>query len=361
MKYRYWFATLTGISQREKLSLLEAYGSAEEIFWNWEYQKEKAHRIPGEAAKALEKARVQPDWENRYLQMTEEGIELVCVDQPQYPERLKQIYDPPYGLFVKGGLPKGKHAAAIVGARSCSAYGQAVAERLAKTLSGCGVDVVSGMAYGIDAAAHRGALAGGGATYGVLGCGVDVCYPGRNREIYNRMQLQGGLLSEVAPGARPLPFLFPLRNRIISGLADVVVVVEARERSGSLITADSALEQGKNVYAVPGRVNDVLSYGCNWLISQGASILFSEEEFLRELGVFSPPEREKNKNLMEKTLEKNERLVYSVLDFTPLHIDQILRGTGLEFTQAVVALFRLQCLGLVKEITKNQYSKTRLT
>lgn len=361
MKYRYWFAALTGVSHREKLELLKHYGSPEEIFWISEYQMKKEHRIPEKVIQALEKAKKSPGWEQAYFRMADQGIELVCIDQPQYPGRLKQIFDPPYGLFVKGGLPRGERGVAIVGARGCSAYGQAVAYRLARRLGECGVDVISGLAYGIDAAAHRGALEGGGATYGVLGCGVDICYPGSNRELYRQMPLQGGLCSEAAPGTKPLPFLFPMRNRIISGLADAVVVVEAREKSGSLITADSGLEQGRSVYAVPGRVTDELSRGCNWLLSQGASVYCSEEEFLQELGVFPDQKNKKNKKLMENALEKNEMMVYSVLDFTPIHLDQIIRRTGLEFQQAVVALFRLQCLGLVKEISKNQYSKTCLS
>lgn len=361
MKYRYWFASLTGVSARDKLELLKIYKSPEEIFWIPEYQMKMEHKIPEKTVQALQKAKQDPGWEASCARMAEQGIELVCIDQPGYPRRLRHIYDPPYGLFVKGGLPKGEHAVAVVGARGCSGYGQAVAEGLGQLLGEYGVDVVSGLAYGIDAAAHRGALAAGGATWGVLGCGVDICYPGQNRELYQQMQLQGGLCSEAAPGTQPLPYLFPRRNRIISGLADAVVVVEAREKSGSLITADSALEQGKTVYAVPGRIHDELSRGCLWLLSQGASVYYSGEDFLQELGIIPAKKNQKNKKILENSLEKNERLVYSVLDFSPLHLDQILGRTGLEFQQAVVALFRLQCLGLVDEISKNQYSRTRLS
>ncbi|MCI8894743.1 MAG: DNA-protecting protein DprA [Lachnospiraceae bacterium] len=361
MKYRYWFAALTGVSSREKLELLKIYKSPEEIFWIPEYRLEKEHRIPEKTVRALQAAKRDPGWEASYLQMAEQGVELVCIDQPGYPSRLLHIYDPPYGLFVKGTLPAGEHAVAIVGARGCSVYGQAVAKRLGQLLGEHGVDVVSGLACGIDGAAHRGALEAGGGTWGVLGCGVDICYPRQNRDLYRAMEQRGGLCSESPPGTQPLPYLFPRRNRIISGLADAVVVVEAREKSGSLITADCALEQGKTVYAVPGRISDDLSRGCLWLLSQGACVYYSEEEFLRELGIASVPKNGKNKKLIQNALEKNERLVYSVLDFSPLHLDQIIGQTGLEFQQAVVALFRLQCLGLVKEISKNQYSRTRLS
>ena len=175
MKYRYWFAALTGVSSREKLELLKIYKSPEEIFWIPEYRLEKEHRIPEKTVRALQAAKRDPGWEASYLQMAEQGVELVCIDQPGYPSRLLHIYDPPYGLFVKGTLPAGEHAVAIVGARGCSVYGQAVAKRLGQLLGEHGVDVVSGLACGIDGAAHRGALEAGGGTWGVLGCGVDIC------------------------------------------------------------------------------------------------------------------------------------------------------------------------------------------
>lgn len=174
----------------------------------------------------------------------------------EYPERLQNIAQPPDPLYVAGEVPKdGKPSIAIVGARNSSPYGENMAYEYARFLARAGVQIISGMARGIDSAAHAGALAGGGKTFAVLGCGVDICYPASGRKLYQSMEQKGGLLSEFEPGAPPLAFHFPMRNRLISGLADGILVVEAKEKSGSLITVDHALEQGKTVFALPGRVD----------------------------------------------------------------------------------------------------------
>ena len=193
----------------------------------------------------------------------------------------------PDGIYVRGRLPaEGKPSAAIVGARACSAYGRAQARNYARALSAAGVQIISGLASGIDAAAHEGALEGGTETFAVLGCGVNICYPKENYPLMRKiLNNKGGVLSEFLPGDPPLAWHFPKRNRIISALADLVLVVEAREKSGSLITADYALEQGKSVYALPGRVTDPLSRGCNLLIAQGAGVAVDPESLLEELGI----------------------------------------------------------------------------
>ena len=203
---------------------------------------------------------------------------------PEYPERLRNIPGAPQNLFVLGKLPEeGRLSVAVIGARDCSEYGKYVARELGTVLGGSGIAVISGMARGIDGISQEAALDAGGSSYAVLGCGVDVCYPEANRQLYERLKISGGILSEYPPGAPALARHFPPRNRIVSGLADVVVVIEARVKSGTLITVDMALEQGREVYVVPGRVTDRLSDGCNRLIRQGAGILLSPEEFLREL------------------------------------------------------------------------------
>ena len=192
----------------------------------------------------------------------------------EYPERMMPFSDMPEGIYVKGRLPRDdRPSAAIVGGRVCSAYGREQARRFAREMAASGVQIISGLASGIDAAAHEGALEGGGTTFAVLGCGVNICYPRENYPLMRKILGQkGGVLSEFPPGERPLAWHFPQRNRLISALADLVLVVEARKKSGSLITADFALEQGKSVYALPGRVNDSLSEGSNRLIAQGAGI-----------------------------------------------------------------------------------------
>ena len=241
---------------------------------------------PKEAA-AFDAEKCQLDRRKRELEELEkEGIRLIAFLDENYPKRLLKIHDYPVGLFVRGELPdEERPAAAVIGARNCTNYGKQEAEYMAAELAKAGVQIISGLAYGIDSAGHRGALKAGGKTFGVLGCGIKICYPRENYGLYERMCRQGGVLSEWMPWEQPQQKNFPIRNRIISGLADLVLVVEAKEKSGSLITAACALEQGKMVYAIPGAVNDALSRGCHKLIYDGAGIAYSPEILLDEWGL----------------------------------------------------------------------------
>lgn len=211
-------------------------------------------------------------------------IRVVRREDGAYPARLKEIPGPPGELYVMGSLPgEDRAAVAVIGARDCSEYGRQVAARLGRMLGKNGIQVVSGMARGIDGIAQEAAVEVGGSSFAVLGSGVDICYPTQNRRLYEKLKTAGGILSEYPPGTPVKAWHFPPRNRIVSGLADAVIVVEAREKSGTLITVDMALEQGREVYAVPGRLTDGLSAGCNRLLKLGAGILVDPEEFLEEL------------------------------------------------------------------------------
>lgn len=213
-----------------------------------------------------------------------EQIKHYRKQDPEYPKRLLNISGAPKNLYVLGRLPEeDRLSVAVIGARDCSEYGKYVARELGTVLGSSKIAVVSGMARGIDGISQEAALNAGGCSFAVLGCGVDVCYPEANRQLYERLKISGGIISEYPSGSPALACHFPPRNRIVSGLADVVVVIEARIKSGTLITVDMALEQGREVYVVPGRVTDRLSDGCNSLIKQGAGILLSPEGFLREL------------------------------------------------------------------------------
>lgn len=219
------------------------------------------------------------------------AVSTYYISDSAYPEKLKPLADMPKKLYVKGNLPDpDRPAVAIVGARNCSVYGRNQAARYARILAEHGVQIISGLAFGIDTEAHKGCMLGGMPTFAVLGCGVDICYPKENFRVYEQiLESGGGILSEYEEGSEPLGWHFPRRNRIISALADAVLLVEAREKSGSLITADLALEQGKNIYAIPGRVTDPNSLGCNRLISQGAGIAWCPELILNELGLGDYP------------------------------------------------------------------------
>lgn len=215
-------------------------------------------------------------------------INMVCIDSSDYPEKLRDIFDAPYILYYRGRLPEQNHkTVAIVGARACSEYGRSMAKDIAAQLARYGVQIVSGFARGIDTASHNGCLGvDGGSTFAVFGSGINHCYPPENRFTYDEIiQKGGGIISEYRPDTKPLSGFFPMRNRIISGLSDVVIVVEAGVKSGSLITADHSLEQGRTVMALPGRVTDVLSMGCNRLIRQGAAVITCMDDILFELGL----------------------------------------------------------------------------
>ncbi len=208
----------------------------------------------------------------------------ILLTDREYPRRLLEIPQAPKQLYVRGKLPEeGVPSVAVIGARDCSYYGQEVAKRLGRLFGENGIQVISGMARGIDGIGQQAALQAGGSSFAVLGCGADICYPRQNQDLYDRLCKQGGVISEYEWGTPPRAGYFPPRNRIVSGLADAVIVVEARKKSGTLITVDMALEQGKEVYAVPGRLVDDLSSGCNYLIKNGAGILLDMEEFMEEL------------------------------------------------------------------------------
>ena len=246
----------------------------------------------------------------------------------------------------------------MIGARACSNYGYLAAKELGKELAVNGIVVVSGMAKGIDSVGQRSALSVGGKSFAVLGCGPERCYPREEIELHTQLCRQGGVLSEYPINTEPLRQHFPARNRIISGIADVVLVMEARERSGSLITADMALDQGKDVYALPGPVTSALSTGCNMLIKQGADILISPENLLEEWGILQENLGKNSKN--EKILlERSENLLYSCLDLHPQNLGEIIRKTGLSVPEVLDILVRLEVMGYVKEISKNYYVRLK--
>ena len=288
----------------------------------------------------------------------EEKILRISSKSAEYPEKLNNYPKMPEILFVKGRLPdRKKPSIAIVGARACSTYGRIQAFRYAKVLSSAGVQIISGMAYGIDAEAHKGALEGGTATYAVLAGGVDICYPAGNKALYERILREGGgIISEQPPGMRARNYFFPARNRIISGLADMVLIVEAREKSGSLITAQWALDQGKTVYAIPGPVNEELSIGCHKLIYDGAGIAYSPEILLRELWM-NYENKVKSDSKNDLGLASDLKLVYSCLDLRPKSTDFLIQKTGLPPRQVGSLLLELKLSGLIREIGRHYYIK----
>lgn len=357
MKYEFWLASQMRINSRKRFHAGKLAGSARELFFSDEKSLKSMHIFSEEEIQWLiserKKWNVQEQWDS--FQKT--GIHFVPCVCEDYPERLKCIYQPPYALYVKGELPDRTKSVGIVGARMCSEYGRSIAQMLGKKLAKHRIQVISGMALGIDSAAHTGTLLAKGRTFAVLGCGCDICYPGSSVHIYHNISENGGgIISEYPPGTAPKPYRFPERNRIISALSDVIVVVEAREKSGSLITADCALEQGKDIFAVPGRFDDALSRGCNRLISQGAGILYDVDDFLENIGIDNAKSREPEK-IVQISLEKEEILVYSCLDLHPKFINNIIEETGLNLLTVLHALEKLKHSGLAQETFQNYYSR----
>ena len=260
-----------------------------------------------------------------------------------YPRLLAELHDPPSRLYVRGESADvlEQTAVAVVGARSCSAYGAQVARALARELAAAGVVVVSGLARGIDCEAHRGALAGGGPTVAVLGCGIDRDYPRAHAELARRIAGSGAVVSEYPPGVEPAPWQFPARNRIIAGLARATVVVEARQRSGALITADFALELGREVFAVPGEITSGLSAGTNDLIRQGATPLLAAEDVLETLGLERAPPA------VPDTLSAEARAVLARLADGARSPDELVRETSLSSPRVAVAITELELAALV--------------
>ena len=280
--YAYWLCTVPGLGGRSFQKLMDVYRDAEAVYRAGE--GELTRLLKPQLLESLKAHRAQWQPASEYARLKESRIGFLTCGEPEYPQRLQSIPDAPPFLFYKGRLPEDDVlSVAVIGARDCSDYGHYVARSLGEALGSCGIQVISGMARGVDGISQQAALQAGGYSCGVLGCGVDICYPSRNRALYELLLERGGVLSAYVPGSAPKPQNFPPRNRFVSGLADAVVVVEAREKSGTLITVDMALEQGREVFVVPGRVTDRLSDGCNRLLKQGAGLLLSPEDFVREL------------------------------------------------------------------------------
>lgn len=274
-----WFQKINTIGSKTMYKLRDRFGSLQEAYLGSEQALREIFNSRQYTAYKAARYAMSPE---AYLSGVEEkGIRYVSVEDDIFPERLRNIPDPPYGIFVKGRLPEEYvPCVAMIGSRACSRYGRAVSEMFAEALAERGIQVVSGMARGIDSISQSACIAAGGKTFAVLGSGVDVCYPKELSGLYEKISQKGGIISTYPPGMQPLAANFPPRNRIISGLSDIVLVVESRLKSGTLITVDMALEQGREVAVVPGRITDELSKGCHALIRQGASPVYDTEQLL---------------------------------------------------------------------------------
>ena len=335
--------------------LLSAFGSAEAVFKAPAHRLQSVDGIGEKRAEGIAAARKEVDSLARKLdELGKQNVRLVLHGGDDYPEALSILGDDaPLVLYIKGKMGESdKVALAMVGSRNHSADGKVAAEQIAMELGRIGFTVVSGMARGIDTVAHRGCLAAGGRSIAVLGCGVDIAYPPENLGLMQRLAESGAVISEFAPGTPPMPENFPRRNRLISGLSLGVLVVEAALKSGSLITARYALEQGKEVFAVPGSIRSKSSQGTNELIKQGAKMVTSSEDIVAELApelkAYLEEQRQGASNV-RASLTDDERAVCDRMSGQPMHVDEIVRTSGLPIARALALLLQLELKGVVKQ------------
>ena len=359
--YMYWLSTLHTMVSRKRNRLLYHFGSAQGVFCATDNELAEIPGITVNDIRKISKSRNFEKLSREADALRQRGIRFIPRDSPEFPGLLKEISDPPIGLYTIGTLPPDNMpCAAIIGSRRCSQYGLSTARKFGVDLARHKVVIVSGMARGIDSMAHRGAIEGGGLTIAVLGCGVDVCYPPENHKLKDDIAKNGCVVSEYPLGTEPHASHFPARNRIISGLSQVTVVVESARKSGTLITVDQALEQGRNVMAVPGNITNKYSEGTNNLIKQGAEPAVSYQDVLHVLGMNEGADSKKQEKTKEATaqhLAPEEKLVYDMLDFEPLAFEEIIKKAESQPHVVQYILTKLEIKGYVKKLPGLRYVK----
>ena len=323
--YLYHLFRAPGMGGKTAIKILEEAGSAENAYREHGLI---SRAVYGKQREAYAEYRRIDDPFAEYDRLIKQGINFTALPLPDYPEKLKNIPAPPFGITWIGSLPDDSvPAVSVIGARQCSDYGRIMADRFGYDLAAAGIQVVSGMAVGIDGLSQSACIRAGGKCFALLGSGVDICYPKENRDLYEMLKVNGGVISENPPGTPPRRQLFPMRNRLISAFCDALLVIEARKRSGTLITVDMALEQGKDIFALPGRVTDALSDGCNQLIRQGAGIATCVSDISDALfGTHTDTTGEYCLFDRNDSLNSDERLLLSMLDLTPRSVMDISEG-----------------------------------
>ena len=353
--YDYWLYGLEFIGRKTYLRLRE---NGYDGLYLYQCSEEKLPVFLGDKQKAsiiIGKRKSRQMIQDAYEKIKNDGIFMTVYGDADYPKKLYNISDAPAVLFYKGRLPdEHTKAIAIIGARNCSGYGKTVAENFASCFAKAGVCVISGMAFGIDGYAQRAALLNGGYSVGVLGSGVNVCYPKEQYSLYENLIQKGGILSEYLPNVKASANLFPPRNRIISALSDALVVIEAKEKSGTLITVEMALEQGKEVFVVPGRITDALSNGCNRLLWEGANPAICPWKVLES--VYGIKETKETSGA-EKEHSQLGKMILSFLDVTPVHINVLQEKTGLAMDVLGQELLYLILDESIVQVGNNWYQK----
>jgi DNA processing protein len=345
-----------GVGPRTHQALLDYFGSAQAVLQASTEQLLRVHGVGTEIASAITQAYAAQSWRDEIAYCEQHNIAMILRGSPEYPRLLSEIYDPPTLLYVDQSFAPTDHIAiAIVGTRHATSYGANIAKQLSLQLARSGVTVVSGLARGIDAAAHQGALAGGGRTIAVLAHGLSTIYPAEHKELADEIAQSGALVSECAPSVNVQRGGFPRRNRIISGLALGVVVIEAGDRSGALITARLAMEQGREVYAVPGRIDSRVSRGCHALLRDGAHLVESADDILDQLGPLIESTPDGHGGIIhhpaELLLNDQERAVLQAVTTEPTAIDAIIVTTGLPASRVLSTISALEMRRLLRRVS----------
>lgn len=350
--YDIWLC-LVKLSPRIKLKLINEFHNAEEI-WYYGVHSKKTEYFKNDLVKILSDAWKESEIENVKKQLESNDIKFIAYYEEGYPKKLKNYEDAPYVLFYKGNILKlnDVHNVSIVGSRKYSNYGKDVTKIICSHLCENNINIISGMARGIDTFAHESCLENKGYTCAVLGSGLDVVYPKENIKIFNDIIKKGCVISEFLPGTPPYAYNFPQRNRIISALSDVIIVIEAGEKSGSLITANLALEQGKDVMAVPGSIFSYESKGTNKLIKDGAFPLTCSNDIFDLLGI---QEKTQNKTTVKSFDNKLHKGIYNIINDSPLHINDIIRITNIDIKQLYEVLFEMQIKNEILCLSGNYY------
>jgi len=355
----YWvgFNLVKGIGAARLRLLLDAFGDAKTA-WQASPSALRNAGLSAKLVEALTQVRNSVDLEAVWQKLEKQGINVITWEDKHYPRRLREIDQPPPVIYIRGELLlEDEWAIAVVGTRRVTPYGRQIAEQVATALANNGVTVVSGLAHGVDAIAHQAAINAGGRTIAVLGCGVDRIYPPEHRRLAENMLEHGALLSDYAPGTPPEALNFPPRNRIISGLSMAVVVVEAGERSGALITAQFAAEQGREVFAVPGNINAPQSAGTNRLIQQGAHPLLEVRDLLDSLDLDLVTEQQTARKVIPA--DNVEAKLLSLLSQQPLHVDEIRNQADMPIEKISAALTLMELKGMVRQVGGMQYISVR--
>ncbi|NPV25909.1 MAG: DNA-protecting protein DprA [Firmicutes bacterium] len=356
----YWVALhqVPGIGARRFKQLVDYFGSAYAVWQAGESALRLVPGIPPTLVESLLKHRSQINPEQKLEEALTRGFSVLSLADPDYPANLRTIYDPPPVLYVKGQIrPEDSQALAIVGSRKATPYGKAVAEKLGEELAAAGFCIISGLARGIDTCSHVGALRGSGRTIAVLGSGLDIVYPRENLRLFEKIVEHGAVISEFPVGTPPEPVNFPSRNRIISGLARGVIVVEATKNSGALITSDFALEQGRDVFAVPGPITSRYSVGTNRLIKQGAKLIESVEDVLEEYvmpTLFSQVDTTTGKEIPVKLTQEEQELLENI-SFEPITKEKLIILTGKSSQEVSTRLMFLELKGMVRQLPGQLY------